>query len=57
MPPRQTQMRGAERSSASSSLGRLVPELCLGKERVETCKVFEKFLIIASTENSSFCTN
>jgi hypothetical protein len=34
-----TQMRGAE----SSSLGRSVLELCLGKEGAETCKVLENF--------------
>jgi hypothetical protein len=53
-PPRQTQTEGAKSSSAGSSLGRLVLELCLGKEGAKTCKVLEKILIIESTENSSF---
>ncbi len=54
---RRTQTRWAESSSAGSSLGRSVLELCLGKEGAETCKVLGKFLIISSTENSSFCKN
>ncbi len=48
---------GAESSSAASSLGRLVLELCLGKEEAETCKVLENLLTMVSTENSSFCKN
>jgi hypothetical protein len=43
-------MRGVERSSPGSSLGSWVLELCLGKETAVTCKVFEKFLIIASAQ-------
>jgi hypothetical protein len=31
--------------------------LCLGKETAGACKVFEKFFIMASTDNSSFCKN
>jgi hypothetical protein len=50
-------MRGAERSSTGSSMGSLALELCLGKETAGTCKVLEKFLIIASTDISSFCKN
>jgi hypothetical protein len=50
-------MRGAERRSPGSSSGSWVLELCLGKETAGTCKVFEKFLIIASTGISSFCKN
>ncbi len=48
-----TQTRGAE----SSLAGRLVLELCLGKEEAGTCKVLEKNLIIESTESSSFCNS
>ncbi len=36
-------MRGAENSSAGSSLGRSVLELCLDKEGAETFKVLENF--------------
>jgi hypothetical protein len=57
MPPRQTQTRGEERSSAGSSLGSWVLELCLDKETAGTSKVFEKFLIRESIEISSFCKN
>ncbi len=32
--------------------GQWVLELCLGKERAGTCKVFEKILIIESTDIS-----
>jgi hypothetical protein len=35
--------RGAESSSAGSSLGSSVLELCLGKEGAETCNVFGTF--------------
>jgi hypothetical protein len=48
---------GAESISAGSSLGSSVLELCLGKEGAETCKVFENFLSMVSTESSSFCKN
>jgi hypothetical protein len=34
-----------------------VLELCLGKEGPETCKVFENFLTMVSTESLSFCKN
>ncbi len=44
--------KGAESSLAGSSLGRLVLELCLGKEGAETCKVLEKCLTMVSTESS-----
>jgi hypothetical protein len=54
---RRAQTRGAENSSAGSSYGRSVPELCLGKEGAETCKVLEKCLTMVSTESSSFCKN
>jgi hypothetical protein len=54
---RQTQMRRVERSSAGSSLGSLALGLCLGKETAGTWKVFEKCLIIASTEIFLFCKN
>jgi hypothetical protein len=43
-----------ESSLAGSSLGRLVQELCLGKEGAETCKVLEKILTTVSAESSSF---
>jgi hypothetical protein len=56
-PPRRTQMRGAERRSLGSSSGSWPLELCLGKETAGACKVLEKFLIIASTDISSFCKN
>jgi hypothetical protein len=46
-----------ERSSAGSSLGSMGLELCLGKETAGTSKVFEKILIIESTEISSFFKN
>jgi hypothetical protein len=54
---RWTQTRGAESSSAGSSLGRSVLELCLGKEGAETCKVLEKFLTMVSIESSSLYKN
>jgi hypothetical protein len=43
-----------DEGAESSSLGRLVLELCLGKEGAETCKVLEKFLIKASIESYHF---
>jgi hypothetical protein len=48
---------GAERRSPGSSSGSWALELCLGKETAGTCEVFEKFLIIASTDISSFFKN
>jgi hypothetical protein len=39
------------------SPGSWVLELCLGKETAGTCKVFDKILIIASTDIASFCKN
>ncbi len=58
-PPRRTQTRQAERSSAGSSLGRLELELvlCLGKKQAGASNVFLKFLIIESTASSSHCKN
>jgi hypothetical protein len=56
-PPRRTQTRGAEKSSAGSSLGSWRLELCLGRKETGTSKVVEQFLIIESTEMSSFCKN
>jgi hypothetical protein len=47
--------RGAESSSAGSTLGSLALELCLGKEKAGASKVFEKFLITESTEISLPC--
>jgi hypothetical protein len=44
--PRWTQMRGAERSSAGSSLGSWTLELCLSKEEAGPSKAFETLLII-----------
>ncbi len=41
--PRWTQLRGAERSSAGSSLGSRALESCLGKEIPGISKVLEKF--------------
>jgi hypothetical protein len=38
-------------------VGQLALELCLGKEEAGASKVFAKFLIIESTESSSFCRN
>jgi hypothetical protein len=52
-----SQTRGAESSSAGTSLGRSVLELCLGKEGAEICKVLENILTMVSTESSSFCKN
>jgi hypothetical protein len=49
--------RGAERSSAGSSLGSWMLELCLGKEEAGASKVFEKCLIMESTEIFSVCKN
>jgi hypothetical protein len=54
---RRTQMRRAERRSPGSSSGSWALELCLGKETAGTWKVFEKFLITAITDISSFCKN
>jgi hypothetical protein len=51
------QTRGVESSSADSSLGSWVLELCLGKEIAGACQVLEKILIIESTESSSFGKN
>ncbi len=50
-------MTPPESRSAGSSLGSWVLQLCLGKEVAGTCKVLEKFLIIESTESSSFFKN
>jgi hypothetical protein len=55
--PRWTQTRGAERSSAGSSLGSWVLKLCLGKETAGACKVLEKILIMESIEISWLCKN
>jgi hypothetical protein len=57
MPPQRNQTKGTERSLADSSLGSWTLELCLGKENVGASKVFEKFLIMESTEISSPCKN
>jgi hypothetical protein len=46
-----------ERSLAGRSLGSWALELCLGKEEAGASKVFEKCLIIESTEISSVCKN
>jgi hypothetical protein len=48
-------MRGAERSSAGSSLASWTLVLCLGREKAGTSKVLEKILTIESTAISSFC--
>jgi hypothetical protein len=56
-PPRRTQTRGAERRSPGTSSGSWALELCLGKETAGTCKVFQFFLIKASTDISSFYKN
>jgi hypothetical protein len=42
---------------AGSLLGSWTLELCLGKEEAGASKVFEKFLIMESTEISSVCKN
>jgi hypothetical protein len=57
MLPRRTQMRGAERSSAGSSLGSWTLELCLGKEEAGVSTVVEKFLIMELREISPVCKN
>ncbi len=57
MLPRRIQKRGKERSLAGSALGTWALELCLGKETAGTSKVFEKILIIASTDISLFWKN
>ncbi len=49
---RWNQAAPTENSSAGSSLGRSVLELCLGKEGAETCKVLDNFSTMMSTENS-----
>jgi hypothetical protein len=43
------------RRSPGSLSGSWALELCLGKETAGTCKVCENFLIIVSTDISSFC--
>jgi hypothetical protein len=53
-----------EGSAAQDGVGAIIERLkvwddaaCLSKETAGTCKIFEKFLIIASTDISSFCKN
>ncbi len=58
MPLQCSQMKGARRRLDGSSSGSRRLELCLvEREEVGASKVFEKFLQILSTENSSQCKN
>jgi hypothetical protein len=49
--------KGSEKELGWQLAVQLVLEFCLGKETAGTSEVFEKCLLIESTEISSFCKN